>query len=81
MCGVPTILREGPFQFYFYSADDREPPHVHVDRDQGRAKIWLDPVTLAWAAGFTRHDIRRILKIVQRNRDELERSWNEYFKR
>lgn len=81
MCGVPTILREGPFRFHFYSADDREPPHVHVERDQGRARIWLGPVTLAWAAGFTRRDVRRILEIVQQNRDELERSWNEYFKR
>lgn len=78
---MPTILREGPYQFYFYSADAKEPPHVHVDSDQGQAKIWLTPVALAWTAGFTRQEIRRILRIVRQNRDELERSWNEYFKR
>jgi hypothetical protein len=25
----PTIHREGPFRFFFYSHEPREPPHVH----------------------------------------------------
>lgn len=30
---VPTVDREGPYRFFFYSADRDEPPHVHVERD------------------------------------------------
>jgi hypothetical protein len=26
---TPTIHREGPFRFFFYSHEPREPPHVH----------------------------------------------------
>ena len=40
---MPTILREGPYRFFFYASDREEPPHVHVERDDRVAKFWLDP--------------------------------------
>jgi hypothetical protein len=49
---TPTILREGPYRFYFYSHEPNEPPHVHVDRDDLSAKSWLDAVSLARNFGF-----------------------------
>jgi Domain of unknown function (DUF4160) len=30
---MPTVLRAGPYRFYFYSHEPNEPPHIHVDRD------------------------------------------------
>jgi len=36
---MPTILRVGPYRFFFYSADGEEPPHVHVERDDSVAKF------------------------------------------
>ncbi len=30
---MPTIYREGPYDFVFFSSDYGEPPHVHVKRD------------------------------------------------
>jgi len=27
---MPTILRIGPYRFYFYSNEKGEPPHIHV---------------------------------------------------
>ena len=30
---MPTVLREGPYRYYFYASDREEPPHVHVERD------------------------------------------------
>ena len=41
---MPTALRIGPYRFYFYSYDCVEPRHMHVDRENMSAKIWLDPV-------------------------------------
>jgi len=49
---MPTVLREGPYRFYFYSHEAGEPPHVHVDRDAESAKFWLSRVELAWNLGF-----------------------------
>ena len=44
---MPTVLRQGPYRFYFFSHEPGEPPHVHVDRGDLSIKVWLNPVTLA----------------------------------
>jgi hypothetical protein len=49
---MPTVLRTGPYRFYFYSHETNEPPHVHVQRDARSAKFWLRPVGLAHNFGF-----------------------------
>jgi len=28
---MPTILRIGPYRFYFFSHEPNKPPHVHVE--------------------------------------------------
>lgn len=76
---MPTVLRHEAFRFFFYSSDKPEPPHVHVERDNGTAKIWIDPVRLQDSQGFSRTDISKILKIAENNRILMLRSWNEYF--
>ncbi|HET8889872.1 MAG TPA: DUF4160 domain-containing protein [Candidatus Angelobacter sp.] len=58
---MPTVLRSGPYRFYFYSHEPNEPPHVHVDRDDLSAKFWLDPVALAQNFGFNARGIRRLV--------------------
>lgn len=58
---MPTVLRDGPYRVYFYSHEPDEPPHVHVDRDNLSAKVWLKPVELARTLGFSSHELRRIL--------------------
>jgi len=40
-CRLPTVLRSGPYRFFFYSADRDEPPHVHVEH-QGDIAQFLD---------------------------------------
>ena len=76
---MPVLLREGPYRFYIVSWDRNEPPHVHVQRDNGFAKFWLSPVELANSQNFERREIRRILRIIERNQASLIERWNEYF--
>lgn len=76
---MPTILRIGPYRFFFYSSDGEEPPHIHVVRDDHVAKVWLDPVALDRRGAFRGTEINRVLKIVEEHREELLRGWNEYF--
>jgi hypothetical protein len=75
---VPTVLRSGPFRFYFYSHEPNEPPHVHVDRDRQSAKFWLDPVALARNIGFSPVELGRIEIIVVAHQDELLEAWREH---
>ena len=76
---MPTVLRIGPFRFYFYSHEPNEPPHVHVDRGEATIKIWLDPVEVAKSRGFRAHEIGGILTLVDEHRSSLLEAWHEYF--
>jgi hypothetical protein len=76
---MPTILRIGPYRFFFYAGDRGEPPHMHVERDDNTAKFWIELVRLQNSGGFNRTEIRRIQKLVEENQEDLLRSWNDYF--
>ena len=76
---MPTVLRSGPYRFYFYSHEPNEPPHVHIDRDDRSAKFWLNPVGLAVNLGFSAVELARIEHVVQSERQALLRSWHDYF--
>src|SRR5216117_15435 len=68
---MPTVLRRGPYRFYFYSHEPNEPPHVHVDRDDLSAKFWLNPVVLARNLGLSPVELRRIQRILLENENTL----------
>ena len=76
---MSTIFRYEGLRFFFYSSDRAERPHVHVERDNDTAKIWLNPVRLQESHGFPRTEMNKILKLVEENRTLMLRSWNEYF--
>lgn len=76
---MPTISRIGPYRFFFYAGDRDEPPHIHVERDNKKAKFWLTPVRLHKSGRFTRHEINQIHKIVEENQQTLLGKWDEYF--
>ena len=51
---MPTVLRVGPYRFFFFSSDKGEPVHIHIERDDNIAKVWLDPdfIIVAGSAGL-----------------------------
>lgn len=76
---TPTLHREGPFRFFFYSHEAREPPHVHIERDDAIAKLWLHDGVVADAGGFSARDLQRVVAIVQTQRERFLEAWHEYF--
>lgn len=76
---MPTVLRIGPYRFFFYSGDGGEPLHIHVERDDLIAKFWLAPVRLARSGGFGAAELRDIERLVAENATLLQEAWNEYF--
>jgi hypothetical protein len=76
---VPSVAIVGPYRLFFYSSDRVEPPHVHVERERLRAKIWLDPVRVEWSNRFGARELRRIERIVAERSDELLEAWNAFF--
>ena len=78
---MPTVLRIGPYRFFFYAGDREEPPHVHIERERSTAKVWLQPVRLQSNQGFSKVEQNRILRLVEEHQADLLRSWHEYFGR
>jgi Domain of unknown function (DUF4160) len=76
---MPTVLRIGPYRFFFYSGDGTEPPHIHVERDDRIAKFWLNPVRLTRSGGFNRGELSEVESHVIANAPMLQEAWNEYF--
>lgn len=76
---MPTVFQNGPYTFRFYSADNVEPPHIHVHRDRNSVKFWLEPVRLSKNWGFPAHELRKIRRIVEEHQTELLEAWNDYF--
>ena len=76
---MPTVLRSGPYRFYFYSHEPDEPPHVHVDRDEQSAKFWLAPVCLARNLGFSPTELRKVQRLVEEHESMLLEGWHEHF--
>jgi hypothetical protein len=78
---MPTIERIGPYRLFFYSNEGLEDPHIHVQRDRGLAKFWLEPFALAEATGFAAHELRDVEKVVKQRRIILLEAWHEFFSR
>jgi len=76
---VPALLRVGGYRFFFYSLEDREPPHVHVAHAGRYAKFWLEPVTLTSNRGFRSHELTVIRRLVLEHRELFLEKWNAYF--
>jgi hypothetical protein len=76
---MPTALRVGPYRCFFYSSDGVEPRHVHVQRDDALAKVWLDPVHVEHSVGFSASEIRTVRSIIAEHQRALVRRWDEYF--
>lgn len=76
---MPTVLHIGPYRIFFYAGDRNEPPHVRVEREENIAKLWLEPVRLHRSGGFSGKEINRIQQLIEEHRDELLRSWYDYF--
>lgn len=76
---MPTVLLINGYRFYFFSNENGEPVHIHVEKAEGNAKLWLDTVRYMYSYGFTKRQQKQILEIVAQNLELLKTKWNEYF--
>ncbi len=76
---MPTVLRIGPYRFFFYSEEGTEPPHVHIEAAERRAKYWIAPVRRHKSDGFRSGELKEIEKIIAENLDSFLKEWYEFF--
>jgi hypothetical protein len=75
----PTILRHGPYRFYFFSREETR-MHVHVGCPDGECKFWLEPaIGLARNYRLSDTQLRDIEKLIEAHSDEFKTAWKEHF--
>lgn len=72
---MPTILRIRGYRIGFYQADLAEPPHVHVKKQGGEAKFWMESLTLAESRGFREHELNEIRRILVDHQPSILAAW------
>lgn len=77
---MPTILVINGFRFYFYSNENDEPVHIHIEKSEGNAKYWLNPIEEAYSYGFSPKERKEVRKLIIEHQTVLINAWNEYFK-
>lgn len=76
---MPTVLRKGPYRFFFYAGDKEEPRHIHVEREDNIAKFWLEPIRISSSGGFSRAELGKIREIIEERQSRFVEAWNDYF--
>jgi hypothetical protein len=76
---MPTVLRWQGWTFLFYSADWREPPHVHARQGRQEAKFWLGDCSVASARRVSHHELNQLQHQVRQHREAFLARWHEHF--
>lgn len=77
---MPTVLTEQGFRFFFWSNENDEPMHVHVEKSGAEGKIWLEPIIkVAYMHGFNPKEQKIIMSIITGKFLTFQQKWNEHF--
>jgi hypothetical protein len=60
---VPTLVLEG----------------YQLIQGENEAKLWLQPVAVAYSRGCNGPELNGIVKLAEKNRARLPEAWNAYF--
>ena len=75
----PTVLRVGPYRFFFNSREERR-RHVHVATADGNVKFWLEPtISIATFHNLRTKDLNAIEAMVREHADEFRQAWDTHF--
>lgn len=76
---MPTVHREDGYRYFFWSNENDEPPHVHVEHGEFAAKFWLKDAELAANYGFASQRLTRIQSMVEQHQATMLRKWHDHF--
>lgn len=74
---MPTLLTLNGFKFFFY-ANEHEPKHIHVLKNEGFAKIELRSLRVVHSS-LKPKELKVALAIVVEHQKEFERRWDDWF--
>ena len=76
---MPTILKINGYRFFFFS-DEHTPEHIYIEKADAYARIELDNLNVTDSYNLNSKELKKLLKLVEENKEKLQGAWNEYFK-
>jgi hypothetical protein len=76
---MPTVFYFNGYRFFFFSNENDEPIHIHVEKGEGAAKYWLDPIEEVYSYGLKVKQRKEIKAIIELRINELKKAWHEHF--
>ena len=52
---MPRVFSYKGYRFFFFSKENNEPIHIHIEKDDKYAKFWINPIELAKNVKFRSH--------------------------
>ena len=78
---MPVILFINGWRFFFYSNENKEPIHVHVQKAEMEAKFWMDEKDFEIRESFSHRMSppakREVKKIIYLNFDYIVDQWKK----
>ncbi len=75
---MPTVFRKDGYRFFFFS-DEHLPKHIHIEKAGSYLRIDLENLNVTHRYNISQKEIKRVLAIVQKERENLLGAWDEYF--
>jgi len=79
---MPVVFRYKGYRFFFHSneGDPLEPLHIHVRKGESVAKFWIQPeISIVEAYKLKSSELRKLMRVIEENRELIERYWHEHF--
>jgi hypothetical protein len=76
---MPTVLLLNGYRFFFYSNENQEPAHIHIEKADSSGKVWLDPIRVEYMFNFSPKEQKEILVIIDQYASDFIKKWNDYF--
>lgn len=78
---MPVILFINGWRFFFYSNENKEPCHVHVQKAEMEARYWMDEKNFEIRKGFANLMSsavkREVKKIIYQHFDYIVEQWKK----
>jgi hypothetical protein len=76
---MPTVLTIKGYRFFFFSNENHEPIHIHIEKADSYAKFWIDPVFVTINYGFNSKQLKEIGNYIEEHKEIITQKWNEHF--
>ena len=76
-----VFLKESASTGFFFFSNEHEPEHIHIEKGDMYARIELNSLEVTDCYNVNSKDLKKMIELIEKNKDKLQGAWNEYFKK